>query len=375
MIYLDNNATTKPLPAVQAEMLEYLATKWANPSSAHSFGLEAKAGVDRARRAIADLVGTESGMVVFTGSATEANNTAILSAVRARPSRRQIVACATEHSAVLAMGQALEADGCKLVLVKPMATGIVNLAELSEVINPETALVSVMWANNETGVINPVAEIAALCRARAVPFHCDAVQAAGKIPIDLRSMPVDYLTLSAHKLHGPKGIGALVVASQAPFSPMHFGGHQENGRRGGTENVPAIMGFAKAASLALTDIATRASRVRELRDRLEQGILEAVAETVVYGMNAPRLPNTTNIGFNGIDSDTLVSLLDQRGICVSSGSACMSDSVAPSHVILAMTGSFQRASEAIRFSLSYLNSSEEIERAIAAVKDAVTYLR
>jgi cysteine desulfurase len=251
----------------------------------------------------------------------------------------------------------------------------VDMHELAESVTPETSIVSLMWANNETGVINPIAEIAALCHERGVLFHCDAVQAAGKLAIDLRALPIDYLTLSAHKLHGPKGVGALVVAPKAPYSPMHHGGHQENGRRGGTENVPAIMGFAKAVSLAAASMESNDRHIRALRDRLEQGILENVPDTVVNGLDAQRLPNTTNIGFSGIDSDTLVSLLDQRGICVSSGSACLSDAVAPSHVILAMTGSYQKASEAIRFSLSHRNTADEIERTIQMVKEAASTLR
>ncbi len=356
-------------------MTAYLVENWGNPSSAHAFGLQAKAGMDRARNAVAALVGAESGMVVFTGSATEANNTAILSALRAAPLKRRIVSSSTEHSAVITMGRAQESAGDELVLLPPLASGVVDISALAKAINSDTALVSIMWANNETGVINPVAEIAALCRQRSVLFHCDAVQAAGKLPIDLRAMPVDYLSISAHKIHGPKGVGALIVAPRAPFTPMLYGGHQENGRRGGTENVPAVMGFAKAASLAAAELSQRAHHVAALRDRLEGRILAEVPGAVVNGLGAPRLSNTTNIGFAGIDSDTLVSLLDQRGVCVSSGSACLSDAVAPSHVILAMTGSYQKASEAIRFSLSHLNSAAEIDLAVEAVKQAVVSLR
>lgn len=354
--------------------MEYLAENWGNPSSAHAFGLQAKAGMDRARSAVAALVGAESDMVVFTGSATEANNTAILSALHAAPHKRRLVTSSTEHSAVITMGRAQESDGHELVLLSPLASGVLDIDALAKAINDNTALVSIMWANNETGVINPVAEIAALCRQRGVLFHCDAVQAAGKLAIDLRAMPVDYLSLSAHKIHGPKGAGALIVAPRAPFTPMLYGGHQENGRRGGTENVPAVMGFAKAASLATAELSHRAQHVAALRDRLENRILAEVPRTVVNGLGAPRLFNTTNLGFTGIDSDTLVSLLDQRGVCVSSGSACLSDAVAPSHVILAMTGSYQKASEAIRFSLSHLNNAAEIDLAVEAVKQAVVSL-
>jgi cysteine desulfurase len=375
LIYLDNNATTQPLPDVVAAMTNFLLEDWGNPSSAHSFGLKAKAGIDFARRALADLVGAEPAAVLFTSSATEANNTAILSALRARPQRRRLVAGATEHSAVVTMGKAQAEAGCEQILVPPLASGVVNLDALASAITDSTALVSIMWANNETGVINPIEEISRLCQKRGVLFHCDAVQAAGKVPINLREIAIDYLTLSAHKIHGPKGVGALVVANDAPFFAMHYGGHQEGGRRGGTENVPAIIGFASAARLALDNLASRASQVGVLRDRLEKGILGNVPGTVVHGIGAPRLFNTTNIGFTGVDSDTLVSLLDQRGICVSSGSACLSDAVAPSHVIQAMTGSYENASEAIRFSLSHLNTAAEVEHTVEAVKQAVAAIR
>lgn len=375
MIYLDHNATTNPLPEVIAAMSTCLSEDWGNPSSAHSFGLKAKKDVDMARRILSDLIGAEPNMVIFTSSATEANNTAVLSALHSKLPLRRLVAGATEHSATLTMGKAQLARGCEQVLVPSLPSGVVDLRALAHAINESTALVSIMWANNETGVINPVAEVAALCRERGVLFHCDAVQALGKVPIDLRAISIDYLTLSAHKIHGPKGIGALVATNSAPVSSMHYGGHQEGGRRGGTENVPAIMGFAKAASLAASNLKQRASYVGVLRDRLEHGILSSVAHAVVHGLGAPRLPNTTNIGFQGIDSDTLVGLLDQRGICVSSGSACMSDAVAPSHVILAMTGSYQKASEAIRFSLSHLNTEAEIDRTIEFVKQSVAAMR
>ena len=356
-------------------MTTSLAEDWGNPSSAHAFGLKAKTGIDLARRAVADLVGAEPTMVLFTSSATEANNTAILSALRGKQQRHRLVAGATEHSAVITMGNAQAESGCEQVLISPHTSGVVDMDKLAGAIDSRTALVSIMWANNETGVVNPIEEIAALCQVRGVLFHCDAVQAAGKVPINLRKIAIDYLTLSAHKIHGPKGIGALVVSNGAPFFPMHYGGHQEGGRRGGTENVPAVVGFASAARAAATELVDRGIRVAALRDKLEGRILAEVPGTEVNGLGAPRLPNTSNIGFGGIDSDTLVALLDQRGVCVSSGSACLSDAITPSHVILAMTGSYQKASEAIRFSLSHLNTEAEIEYTIDAVKQAVAALR
>jgi cysteine desulfurase len=248
------------------------------------------------------------------------------------------------------------------------------MKSLREAINDDTAVVSVMWANNETGVINPIEEIAEICRHRGIPFHCDAVQAAGKLPINLQRLELDYLSLSSHKIHGPKGVGALVIAPTSRFTPMLLGGHQENGRRGGTENVPAIVGFGRAATLAATEMNARATNVRTLRDRLEGMILSQIPGTVINGQGTDRLSNTTNIGFPGADSDTLVSLLDQNGVCVSSGSACLSDTVAPSHVILAMTGSYKSASEAIRFSLSHLNTLAEIDKAVEVLKKTVAAL-
>lgn len=375
VIYLDNNATTQPAPEVVEAVQTYLKDRWGNPSSAHAFGLEARAGLESARGAIARLVGSDPETVVFTSSATEANNTAIISAIRANPAKRQIVTGATEHSAVISLSRAQEAHGYGLILVTPQSSGVVDVKKIAAQIDDQTALVSIMWANNETGVLNPVPEIAALCRARGVPFHCDAVQAAGKIPIDLRTVPIDYLSLSAHKIHGPKGVGALIVAPGARFTPLLYGGHQESGRRGGTENLPAIMGFAKAATAATTELMARTAHITALRDRLERGIIAKLPNTIVHGQGASRLPNTTNLGFPGVDSDTLVTLLDQRGVCVSSGSACLSDAVAPSHVILAMTGSYQQASEAVRFSLSHLNTSAEIDQTIGAVIESVQCLR
>ena len=355
--------------------MDYLTDKWGNPSSAHAFGLRAKIGMDHARRGVANLVGAEPDMVVFTGSATEANNTAILSALRAAPQKRRIVTASTEHSAVITMGRSQESAGYELILIPPLASGLVDLQALAAGINADTAIVSIMWANNETGVINPVAQVSSLCRERGVLFHCDAVQAAGKVPIDLRSVQVEYLTLSGHKIHGPKGVGALVVAPNTPFSPMLYGGHQENGRRGGTENVPAAVGFANAATVATAELVNRCRQVASLRDELESRVLAEISRTEIHGFGSPRLPNTSNIGFTGVDSDTLVALLDQRGVCVSSGSACLSDAVAPSHVILAMTGSYQKASEAIRFSLSHHNTAAEIDYTVEAVKQAVAALR
>jgi cysteine desulfurase len=371
MIYLDYNATTPVLPAVWKTMEPYFTDDWGNPSSAHSFGLKAHQAINIARAQVALLVGAEARQVVFTCSATEANNTALSAAVQARGRRRKIVTTATEHSAVLNFCSAMAGRDVEVQVVPVLSSGVVDVAALSDALTPDTAILSMMWANNETGVVNPVAHVSDLCLQRGILFHCDAVQAAGKLPIDLKDLSIDYLTISAHKLFGPKGAGALVLGNQTPFTPMLYGGHQENDRRGGTENVPAIVGFGRAADLAKAEQPFRSERVGGLRDELESRILVEIPGTYLNGSDIPRIANTTNIGFDGTDSEMLVSLLDQEGICVSSGSACLSDSITPSHVIQAMTGSYDKAHEAIRFSLSHLNKTEEIAEVIRCLSIVV----
>lgn len=375
MIYLDYNATTPVLPAVWKTMEPYFADEWANPSSAHSFGLRAHQAIDRARARVASLVGVESRQIVFTCSATEANNTALSAAVQARDKKRKIVTTATEHSAVLNFCSAVARRGVEVQIVPVLPSGVVDVEALSEALTPDTAVLSMMWANNETGVVNPVEHIAELCLERGILFHCDAVQAAGKLPIDLEDLSIDYLTISAHKLFGPKGAGALALGTRTPFTAMLYGGHQEDDRRGGTENVPAIVGFGRAAEMAQAEQPFWSERVRGLRDELESRVLAEIPGTYRNGIDAPRIANTTNIGFDGIDSETLVSLLDQEGICVSSGSACLSDSITPSHVIQAMTGSYDKAHEAVRFSLSHLNNSDEIAEVLRCLRFAVERCR
>jgi cysteine desulfurase len=375
VIYLDYNATTPVLPAVWTAMEPYFGNKWGNPSSAHSFGLKARQAIDRARAQVALLVGADTQQIVFTCSATEANNTALSAGLQARGKRRKVVTPATEHSAVLNFCAAKARGDVEVQIVPVHSSGVVDMAWLSEALTPDTAVASIMWANNETGVVNPVEQVSELCLERDILFHCDAVQAAGKLPIDLRTLSIDYLTVSAHKIFGPKGAGALVLGNSTPFTAMLYGGHQENDRRGGTENVPAIIGFGRAAELAMTERVSRSQHVREFRDELQSQILAEVPGTYVNGANAPRIPNTTNIGFEGIDSETLVSLLDQEGICVSSGSACLSDSITPSHVVQAMTGSYKKAGEAIRFSLSHLNNMRELEEVTGRLRRVVSTLR
>jgi len=376
VIYLDYNATTPLLPEVREAMEPYWAVQWGNPSSAHSLGRAAALAVSKARRQVAALVGAREGSVVFTGSATEANNTALAAAFLAGgDARKKLVTVATEHSGVLGFCSALAARGAQVVIAPALPTGVVNLAALEEALTPDTVVVSVMWANNETGVVNPVEDVARLCAARGVLFHCDAAQAAGKLTIDLTALPIDYLTVSAHKFFGPKGVGALVVRPEAPYTPLVIGGHQEENRRGGTVNVPAVAGFGRAAELAGAELGSRATRVGVLRDELERLILAEISGSYVNGGGVSRIPNTTNIGFSGIDSESLVKLLDEDQVYVSAGSACLASSLTPSHVVQAMTGSYAKAGEAVRFSLSHLNTLEEILAAVARLKAKVSAIR
>lgn len=371
-IYLDNNATTPVLPPVLEAMLPFLSEQFGNPSSAHMLGLEAREAIERARDQVADLVGCETGSVVFTSSATEAINTAISSATDRGLHCRRLVTTAVEHSAVLNYCSILEKDGFEIVRVGVDQDGGLNLNELETAITLGTRLVSVMWVNNETGVKFPIKQVSELCQSKGVLLHVDAVQAAGKVPIALQELAIDYLSLSSHKMFGPKGVGALIVGKRAPFNPLHVGGHQELGRRGGTENVAGIVGFGVATKLAREELGRRTANVRPLRDRLERAVIEQVPGAYINGLQSDRTPNTTSIGFPGVDSDTLVATLDAEGISVSAGSACLSDSLVPSHVIMAMTHSYAKASEAVRFSLSHLNTQEEIDRTIEALRRALS---
>lgn len=360
MIYLDYNATTPLLPEVWEAMQPYFSTRWGNPSSAYRFGAQLKVEIDRAREAVAALVGAEASEIVFTSCATESNNTAMNAALEANPGKQHVVTSAVEHSAVLNFCKNAERRGYRVTYLGVDTEGLLDLTRLSESITGKTALVSLMWANNETGVLFPVEEIAKICHDKGVLFHCDAVQAVGKIPVDVNRVLADYLTISAHKLYGPKGVGALFVKRGAPFEPMLFGGHQEGGRRGGTENVGLIVGFGVAAECANRDLEARGAHAKELRDKLEAEILNAIPGTHVNGSRIHRTPNTTNIGFDGIDSDALVTFLDSQEVCVSSGSACLANALAPSHVVLAMTQSVDSAKKALRFSLSHLNADQDI---------------
>ncbi len=375
MIYLDHNATTPILPEVFEVMAPYLKAEWGNPSSSYTFGSKLRKALENAREQTAALIGCYAGEILFTSCATESNNAAIHAALKGRPERRHIVTSAVEHSSVLNYCTALEREGYRVTYVPVDREGLLKTADLEASLSEDTAVVSLMWANNETGVLFPVPRIAEICKARGVLFHCDAVQMAGKSEIDVGKLPVDYLSLTGHKFNAPKGVGALYVHRSAPFSSYLYGGHQERGRRGGTENVALIVGMGKAAVLARGKSRDHDRQVTPLRDRLEAGILDSVRASEVNGSKTLRLANTTNISFPDVDSEALLLLLDAEGICASSGSACLADSKEPSHVINAMKPGRGERRESVRFSLSSSNSEEEVVAAVRAISDAVPALR
>lgn len=374
LVYLDNNATTRPAPEVVAAMLPYLTDWYGNPSSVHRFGQRARQAVEAAREQVAALLGARESEIVFTGGGTEAINTAIRGLLAARAPRNRIVTSAVEHSASRAVCEELARAGAQVIEIKVDIAGRLDLDQLSAAVDASTALVSIMWANNETGVVMPVGEIARVCRSRGVPFHCDAVQAAGKLPVNVREIEVDVMSIAAHKFHGPKGVGALYIRRGTRMRPLLVGGPQENQRRGGTENVSGIVGMGAAAELAARSL-PQMRQVAALRDRLEQGVLAGIPDTYVNGAGADRLPNTSNIGFAALEADAILLLLSEQGICASAGAACSSGSLDPSHVLLAMGIDRRIAHGAIRFSLSRYTTIEEIDRALETLPAVISRLR
>lgn len=375
MIYLDCNATTSVLPEVFEAMVPYLTSEWGNPSSTYKFGSKLKAAIETARGQVAELIGARSMEIIFTSCATESNNTAINAALKANPQKRHVVTSAVEHSSVLNYCKVLEKEDYRITYLPVDREGLLKLADLENAITEETAVVSLMWANNETGVLFPVKEIGEICHSRGVLFHCDAVQAVGKVKIDVRAVQADYLSLTGHKFHAPKGIGALYVRRKTPFSPFVQGGHQERNMRGGTESVPLIVAIGKAAEIVRKELPNYDKTVRPLRDALEDGILRSVPKTELNGHKTQRLANTTNITFHGIESEALLILLDKDGICASSGSACLADSDEPSHVIKAMKPESVVARHMIRFSLDVLNSSAEVQKVLETLVTVAQMLR
>jgi cysteine desulfurase len=373
--YLDNNATTRVAPEVIEAMIPFLRDHWGNPSSVYAFGKQVTKDVEAAREKVAALINAEPREIVFTSCGTESNNSAIHSALMAHPQKRHVLTTAVEHSANIKFCEALRKQGYEITLLPVESDGGLDLHLLEKSIRLDTAIVSVMWANNETGVLFPIEEIAALCRSRGVTYHTDAVQTPGKLPIDVKDVGVDMLSLSAHKLHAPKGIGMLYVKRKTKYHPYIIGGHQEQGRRGGTENVPYVVGFGRAAELAMAHLSEENTRVRALRDKLEGGILGHIPGAVRNGAQEPRLPNTTNISFEGIEAEGVLILLDQLGICVSSGSACTSGSLDPSHVLMAMGCGVARARGSVRFSLGMDNTEADVDYVLKHLPPIISRLR
>ncbi|MBM3777029.1 MAG: cysteine desulfurase [Acidimicrobiia bacterium] len=374
-VYLDHNATSPVDPAVAERMAHVLRESFGNPSSIHTFGQRARALLDEARAAVAALIGAREGDVVFTGGGTESDNYAIRGVAEALETvgRRHLIATAIEHEAVLNTLKALARRGWRTTLLPVGPSGIVSRDALDTALTDDTALVSVMLANNEVGTIQPVAELAARAHARGALVHTDAVQAAGKVPVDVTGLGVDLLSLSAHKLNGPKGVGALWIRRGVRLQRLTAGGRQERGRRAGTENVPGIVGFGVAAALAREKLPA-AGTLGILRDRLERGILSAVPGTVVNGIE-PRVPNTTNISFDRVEAESLLIALDLEGIAVSTGSACSSGTLEPSHVLKAMGFPAHRTQNSIRFSLGAGNDEAQIDRTIEVLPRIVDKLR
>ena len=376
-IYLDHNATTPVDPAAAEAMMRALKDLFGNASSVHYYGQQAKAAIDDARSAVAALIGAEPSEIVFTSGGTESDNFAIRGAAEALEvsGRKHLITSGIEHEAVINTFKALARRGWKTSLLPLDASGIVSPDRLREAMTDETALVSIMHANNEIGTIQPIAELAQIARARGALFHTDAVQSAGKIPVSVRTLGVDLLSISGHKFYGPKGAGVLWAKRGVRLSPFLAGGKQERNRRAGTENVPGVIGMGVAATRALAKMAAEATRLAMLRNRLEDGILSAVPNTEVNGAREPRVPNTSNISFDRIEAESLLIALDLEGVAVSTGSACSSGTLEPSHVLKAMNLSSHRAQNSIRFSLGAANTEEEIDRVIAMLPKIVTKLR
>lgn len=375
IIYLDNNATTRVADEVLEAMFPYLTTYYANPSSMHTFGGQLAKPVRQAREKVASLLGAEPEEIIFTSCGTEGDNAAIRAALASNPDKRHIVTTQVEHPAILNLCKRLEKQGYTTTYLGVNEKGQLNLDELKAALTDDTAVVSVMCANNETGNLFPVERIGQIVKSRGILFHVDAVQAVGKVPLNMKESSIDFLVLSGHKLHAPKGIGALYVRKGVRFRPLLIGGHQERGRRAGTENLPAIIGLGVAAELAMHHINEENEQVKLLRDRLEQGLLRTIPHTQVNGHPALRLPNTSNIGFKYIEGEAILLSLDRYGICASSGSACTSGSLEPSHVLRAMGLPYTVLHGSIRFSLSRYNTVAEIDQVLEIMPRIVERLR
>ncbi|MBM4340199.1 MAG: cysteine desulfurase NifS [Deltaproteobacteria bacterium] len=374
-VYVDNNATTQVAPEVLEAMLPYFSEFYGNPSSMHFFGGQVQKQVNEAREKVADFLGADPSEIVFTSCGTESDNAAIFGTLDSYPEKRHFITSRVEHPAVMNVSSYLSRKGYRTTDISVDREGRLDLDELKEAITDHTVIVSFMYANNETGVIFPIDEIGQIVKSNGIPFHTDAVQAAGKIPLHMKKSTVDLLSISGHKLHAPKGIGVLYIRKGTKFSPFMIGGHQEKGRRGGTENVPYIIGLGKACELAKKHLEDENTRVRALRDYLESKILEKIPNTLVNGDSKNRLPNTVSVSFEYVEGESILLLLSDLGICASSGSACTSGSLEPSHVLRAMGVPFTAAHGSIRFSLSIYNTKEEMDYIIEHLPPIIQRLR
>jgi len=375
IIYMDNNATTRVAPEVLEAMLPFLTDLYGNPSSAYIFGGQVARHIRKAREQVAAILGASPEEIIFTSCGSESDNTAIMSALNTGKDKMHVVTTRVEHPAVKVLCNELIKRGCRVTEIPVDREGRLDMDRYKKSLTPDTAIVSMMWANNETGAIFPVEEAAQLAKERGILFHTDAVQAVGKIPIDLQQSAIDMLSISGHKLHASKGIGVLYVRKGTKFSPFLIGGHQERGRRGGTENTAGIIGLGRACELAAQRMEEENTRVRELRDRLEKGLLGRVPNSRVNGGGAERLPNTTNISFEFVEGEAILLLMDELGICASSGSACTSGSLQPSHVLRAMGVAFTMAHGSVRLSLSVYTTEEEVEIVIDKLPPIIEKLR
>lgn len=375
-VYLDNNATCMVSPGVRDAMLPFFGELYGNPSSMHNFGGQVAVHVKAAREKVAALLNVSPDEIVFTSCGTESDNHAIRGVLEANSEKRHIVTTKVEHPAVLNVYRFLaKKKGYRVTELEVSKKGDLDLDQLREALTPDTAILSVMAANNETGTLFPIDEIGAIAREKGVIFHTDAVQAVGKIPLDLKKIQCDLLSLSGHKLHTPKGIGALYIRKGTRISPFMIGGHQENGRRAGTENVPYVVALGKACEEAMNDIFDENNRVRKLRDKLEEGLLSVIKQAYINGNPRWRLPNTTNIGFEAVEGEAILLHLSAAGIAASSGSACTSGSLEPSHVLMAMQTPFSYAHGSVRFSLSKFTTEEEIDYTLKVVPPVIQKLR
>lgn len=374
VIYFDNNATTRTAPEVLEEMLPYFCEKYGNASSMHTFGGSNKRAIEQARANVASLINADSGEIIFTSGGTESDSTAIYSSVNSYPNKKHIITSAVEHPAVLEVFKKLASQGYRVDYIGVDKNGRFDMESYKKLIDNNTALVSVMWANSETGTIFPVKEIAKIAHEFGALFHTDGVQALGKIKTDVKDTNIDLMSFSSHKINGPKGVGGLYIKNGTRFLPFIIGGHQERLRRAGTENVPGIVGFGKASLLAKEHL-KESAKIALLRDTLEEGLISAIKDTKVNGDRENRVPNTTNISFGYIEGESILMMLNEYGICASSGSACTSGSLEPSHVLRAMQVPFQFAHGSIRFSLSRYNTIEEVKKVVEVMPAIVERLR